>query len=78
LFATGETEYLLWIGCSVTYEERAQKIARAMVRILESAGVSYGILEESRCTGDPAKQMGNEFMFTELAQTNIDEFNELG
>ncbi|MGD9611201.1 MAG: heterodisulfide reductase-related iron-sulfur binding cluster, partial [Desulfovibrionaceae bacterium] len=78
IFAQGETEYLLWIGCSVTYEERAQKIARAMVRILDAAGVSYGILEESRCTGDPAKQMGNEFMFSELAQTNIEEFNELG
>lgn len=78
LFAAGETEYLLWIGCSVTYEERAQKIARAMVRILEEAGVSYGILEESRCTGDPAKQMGNEFMFSELAQMNIEEFNDLG
>ncbi|BBO79482.1 iron-sulfur-binding protein [Desulfosarcina ovata subsp. sediminis] len=78
VFAKGETEYLLWIGCSVTYEERAQKIARAMVRILDRAGVSYGILEESRCTGDPAKQMGNEFMFSELAQTNIEEFDDLG
>ena len=46
--------------------------------ILENAGVSYGILEEARCTGDPAKQMGNEFLFSELAQTNIEEFNELG
>ena len=78
IFAKGETEYLLWIGCSATYEERAQKIARAMVRILDKAGVSYGILEESRCTGDPAKQMGNEFLFSELAQMNIEEFNELG
>ena len=72
------TDYLLWIGCSVTYEERAQRIARAMVRILDKAGVSYGILEESRCTGDPAKQMGNEFLFSELAQMNIEEFDALG
>jgi len=78
VFASGETEYLLWTGCSVIYEERAQKIARAMVRILDKAGVSYGILEESRCTGDPAKQMGNEFLFSELAQTNIEEFDALG
>ena len=78
VFVSGETEYLLWTGCSVTYEERAQKIARAMVRILDKAGVSYGILEESRCTGDPAKQMGNEFLFSELAQTNIEEFDALG
>ncbi|QTA92893.1 heterodisulfide reductase-related iron-sulfur binding cluster [Desulfonema magnum] len=78
IFEAGKTEYLLWIGCSVTYEERAQKIAREMVNILDHAGVSYGILEEARCTGDPAKQMGNEFLFNELAEQNIEEFSELG
>ncbi len=76
-FAPGKTEYLLWIGCSVTYEERAQEIARAMVRILDAAGVSYGILEEARCTGDPAKMMGNEIQFVEIAETNIEEFQEM-
>lgn len=70
------TEYLLWIGCSVTYEERAQEIARAMVKILEAAGVSYGIFEEARCTGDPAKMMGNEMQFVELAEQNIEDFKE--
>ncbi|MBT4520498.1 MAG: (Fe-S)-binding protein [Halieaceae bacterium] len=74
LFEPGETEYLLWIGCSVTYEERAQEIARAMVRILDAAGVSYGIFEEPRCTGDPAKMMGNEMQFVEMAEANIEEF----
>ena len=76
-FEAGETEYLLWIGCSVTYEERAQQIARAMVKILDAAGVSYGILEESRCTGDPAKMMGNEMQFVEIAEENIEEFEEM-
>jgi Fe-S oxidoreductase/nitrate reductase gamma subunit len=75
-FTPGETEYLLWIGCSVTYEERAQEIARAMVRILEAAGISYGILEEARCTGDPAKMMGNEMQFVEIAEANIEDFKE--
>ena len=75
-FEPGETEYLLWIGCSVTYEERAQEIARAMVKILEAAGVSYGIFEEARCTGDPAKMMGNEMQFVEIAEQNIEEFKE--
>ncbi|QDX80132.1 hypothetical protein B9N43_01980 [Denitratisoma sp. DHT3] len=77
VFEPGETEYLLWIGCSVTYEERAQQIARAMVKILETAGISYGVLEESRCTGDPAKMMGNEMQFQEIAMTNIEEFQEM-
>jgi Fe-S oxidoreductase/nitrate reductase gamma subunit len=77
-FEAGKTEYLLWIGCSVTYEERAQEIARAMVRILDAAGVSYGILEEARCTGDPAKVMGNEMQFVEMAEANIEEFQGMG
>lgn len=78
IFEPGQTEYLLWIGCSVAYEQRAQKIGRAMVRILQKAGTSFGILEESRCTGDPAKQMGNEFLFAEIAQQNIEDFSALG
>lgn len=78
IFEKEKSEYLLWIGCSVTYEERAQKIGRAMVRILSKAGVSFGILEDARCTGDPAKQMGNEFLFQEIAQQNISDFLSLG
>lgn len=78
IYEKDKTEYLLWIGCSVAYEERTQKIAKAMVHILKTAGVSFGILEENRCTGDPAKQMGNEFLFTEIAGENIEEFNSLG
>ena len=77
-FEKDKTEYLLWTGCAVKYEERAQKIGRAMVEILSHAGVSYGILEDSRCTGDPAKMMGNEFLFNEIATQNVEEFNELG
>lgn len=75
-FEPGETEYLLWIGCSVIYEERAQEIARATVKILDAAGVSYGIFEKARCTGDPAKMMGNEMQFVELAEANIEAFKE--
>ena len=78
LFEKGETEYLLWIGCAITYEERAQEIARATVRILRASAVSFGVLEHARCTGDPAKQMGNELLFVELAQQNIEDFAALG
>ena len=78
IFEQGKTEYLLWIGCSITYEERAQKIGRAMVSILQKAGICFGILEAARCTGDPAKQMGNEFLFQEIARQNISDFLSLG
>jgi Fe-S oxidoreductase/nitrate reductase gamma subunit len=75
IFKAGETEYLLWIGCAVTYEDRAQQIGRAMVNLLNSIGISYGILEEARCTGDPAKQMGDDYLFSQLANTTIALFN---
>ena len=78
IYEKNKTEYLLWIGCSVSYEERTQNIARSMVNILRTAGVSFGILEENRCTGDPAKQMGNEFLFTEIARENIEDFRSFG
>lgn len=77
-FAPGETEYLLWIGCAVTYEARAQQVGRAMVDILDHACVSYGIIEEARCTGDPAKQMGDDYLFATLAKANIELFAAYG
>ena len=78
VFKANETEYLLWIGCAVTYEDRAQAVGRAMVSILNRAGVSYGIIEEARCTGDPAKQIGDDYLFSMMARANIDLFNDLG
>jgi Fe-S oxidoreductase/nitrate reductase gamma subunit len=77
-FEPGKTEYLLWLGCATRYDERAQGVARALVRILGRAGVSFGVLEHSRCTGDPAKQIGNELLFAELAGQNVDQLNGLG
>jgi len=76
LFEPGKTEYLMWIGCASRYEERAQQVARAMVRILNAAGVSWGILEGERCTGDPAKTSGNELLFVEMARGNIEALHE--
>jgi Fe-S oxidoreductase len=71
-------EYLLWVGCAVVFEERTQAVARSMVRILNRFGISYGVLPEHRCTGDPAKQAGNEFLFQEMALSNIELLESLG
>jgi Fe-S oxidoreductase len=76
-FKAGETEYLLWVGCAVAYEDRAQQIGRAVVSILNDVGISYGIVEEARCTGDPAKQMGDDYLFSQLANINIDLFKSV-
>jgi len=77
-FEAQKTEYLLWVGCAVTYEDRAQQVGRAMVKILNHTGLSYGIIAEARCTGDPAKQMGDDYLFSQLANANIALFDNLG
>lgn len=76
IFDPDEHEYLLWLGCAITYEERAQEVARSMVKILDAAGLTWGVLGEARCTGDPAKMAGNEIQYVEMAQDNIDALTE--
>ncbi|MCO5050957.1 MAG: heterodisulfide reductase-related iron-sulfur binding cluster [Verrucomicrobiae bacterium] len=65
-------EWLYWIGCAGSYDRRAQRVARAMVKLLNHAQVNFAILgREEKCTGDSARRLGEEFLFQELAQTNI-------
>lgn len=66
-------EYLLWVGCAASFDSRAQKIARATAQLLQQAGVNFAVLgREETCTGDPARRIGDEFLFQERAQTNIE------
>jgi Fe-S oxidoreductase/nitrate reductase gamma subunit len=65
-------EILYWIGCSASYDRRIQKVAHAVVKLLDIAGVNYATLgPEERCTGEFARRMGDEFLFQEQAATNI-------
>ena len=75
--AAGETpELLFWVGCAGSFDERAQKITRALAKILDRAGVSFAVLgTEESCTGDPAKRAGNEFLFQMQAMMNIQVLN---
>ena len=67
-----EFEILYWIGCAGSYDRRAQRVARAVVKLLNAAGVNFAILgNEEKCTGDSARRLGDEFLFQELAETNI-------
>ena len=67
-----ECDVLLWVGCGGALVERNQRVTRAMAQLLEKAGVKYAVLgREERCTGDPARRMGNEFLFQNLARENI-------
>ncbi|GAB5560027.1 MAG: heterodisulfide reductase-related iron-sulfur binding cluster [Synoicihabitans sp.] len=66
-------DLLYWVGCSASYDPRAQKVARAVAQLLQKAKVNFACLgPEERCTGDFARRMGDEFLFQELAMTNIE------
>jgi Fe-S oxidoreductase len=69
-------EILFWVGCAGSFDQRAQRITKAFVTILNKIGVSYAILgNEEMCTGDPARRAGNEFMFQMMAYQNIQVLN---
>ena len=78
--AKGESpEILFWVGCSGSFDQRAQKITRAFATILDKADVRYAILgKEETCTGDPARRAGNEFLFQMMAYQNIQLLNNYG
>lgn len=80
MFANGQSpDILFWVGCSGSFDQRAQKITRAFVSILNKVGYSYAILgKEEMCTGDPARRAGNEFMFQMMAYQNIQVLNGYG
>jgi len=75
--ATGkQPEVLFWVGCAGSFDDRARKITKAFVRILNKAEVDFAVLgTEESCTGDPAKRAGNEFLFQMQAVTNIEVLN---
>jgi len=77
LAANGESaEILFWVGCAGSFDERAQKITKAVAKILHHAGLKFAILgTEEACTGDPAKRAGNEFLFQMMAMQNITTMN---
>ncbi|MES2429344.1 MAG: (Fe-S)-binding protein [Bacteroidota bacterium] len=78
--ANGEApEILFWVGCSGSFDQRAQKITKAFVTILDKLQIKYAILgKEEMCTGDPARRAGNEFMFQMMAYQNIQILNGYG
>ena len=71
-----QPEVLFWVGCAGSYDDRAKKITKAFVKILNNAKVEFAVLgTEESCSGDPAKRAGNEFLFQMQAMTNIEILN---
>lgn len=72
-------EVLFWVGCAGSFDDRAKRITKALVRILDQVGVDFAVLgSEESCTGDPAKRTGNEFLFQMQALTNIETLDAYG
>jgi Fe-S oxidoreductase len=68
-----DPEYILWVGCAGAFDNRIIKQTRAMVKVLNTAGVSYAVLgHKESCTGDPARRTGNEMLFQMLAEANVE------
>lgn len=69
-------DVLLWVGCAGSYDDRNKKVLRSFVSLLKKAGVKFAILgTEEQCTGDPARRIGNEYLYQTLAQANIETLN---
>ena len=74
-----EVDVLYWVGCMGSFDQRNQKVATAFARVMQHAGVHFGILgPEESCTGDPARRIGNEYLWQMLAQQNIEVLNGYG
>jgi len=75
----GSQEYLFWVGCTGALVDRNVLITKAIVRLLKEAGVSWGVLgAEEGCSGDPARRLGNEYLFMLQAQQNVEMFKAKG
>jgi Fe-S oxidoreductase len=72
-------EYLFWVGCAGAFDDRAKETTRSVARLLNAAGLDWAVLgARERCTGDPARRMGHEYLFQMLAEQNVATFAEAG
>jgi Fe-S oxidoreductase/nitrate reductase gamma subunit len=72
-------EYLYWVGCAGSFDDKNKKVTQATAKLLERAGVDFGILgPNEQCTGDPARRSGNEYVFQMLAMANVENLNGMG
>jgi Fe-S oxidoreductase len=74
----GTQEYCLWMGCLGSYDPNGRKILLALVEVLRYLGISFGVLRQEKCNGDPVRRLGNDYLFGELAQGNLEQIREAG
>lgn len=74
----GSQEYCLWLGCMGAYDPKGREIIASFATIMRHLGTSFGVLKKERCTGDPARRLGNDLIFGQLAETNITALQKAG
>jgi Fe-S oxidoreductase len=72
----GTQEYCLWLGCMGAYDPQGREIVASLVRVFRGLNVTFGVLRKERCTGDPARRLGNDLAFGQLAETNLETLRE--
>jgi Fe-S oxidoreductase len=72
----GSQEYCLWMGCLGSYDPNGRKILLALTEVLRYLGISFGVLKQEKCSGDPVRRLGNDYLFGELAQQNLAQIGE--
>jgi Fe-S oxidoreductase len=74
----GTQEYCLWLGCMGAYDPRGREIVSAFADVMRHVGASFGVLKKEKCTGDPARRLGNDLIFGQLAESNLETLRQGG
>jgi Fe-S oxidoreductase len=74
----GTQEYCLWLGCMGAYDPHGREIILSLARVLRHLGLTFGVLRKEKCTGDPIRRLGNDYLFSQLAEPNIQHLRETG
>jgi Fe-S oxidoreductase len=77
IFDVGQ-DYCLWLGCMGSYDPQGREIVLALVEVLRFLGISFGVLRKEKCNGEPARRLGNDLLFSTLAQENLEEIRRSG
>jgi Fe-S oxidoreductase len=72
----GTQEYCLWLGCMGAYDPQGREIVLSFARVMNHLGITYGVLRKEKCTGDPVRRLGNDYLFSQLAEPNIQQMTE--
>jgi Fe-S oxidoreductase len=74
----GSQEYCLWLGCMGSYDPKGREIVVAFAEVMNALGITFGVLKKEKCSGDPARRLGNDYLFTQLIEANMEQITSAG